>query len=390
MLPLHILFLSLGAPSKSINGISFLTEHLQWPKETIDYYLTTNALTQNFQVLLSVAGMLCFTLLVLLGYYKAIKIQWKKLIFSLCIGVAMILGVVTTLKILVHPKDRFQDFFMNLSIFDILSNPVPFKLETKTSASESPVKNPLERILKTKVLKVGYDTLNIPYCYVNNKHELAGYDIASAFRLAKDLDCSLQFVPMNRNLMGEELNAGVYDIIMSAIILDQKRLLAMDFSHPYAKQENVLVVARNRSREFVDYRQIKAMPNLKIGVMGDYKLVGDRFFPEATKIEEVGFSDLLTGKIDAFIWSKTPAFVWCLGNPNFVVLDLGDILGQLYFAYPVKQGALNWANFLDEWLQLRAQSGFLEQQKTYWLEGKPPVSREAKWSVIRNVLHWVN
>jgi Na+/H+-dicarboxylate symporter len=393
LLPIHILFLSLGAPSKSINGVAFLTEHLQWPKDTIDYYITTNAITQNFQVLLSVAGMLCFTILVLLAYYKLLKIRWKKLLSSLSFGFTFLFAIAFSLKTMISPSDRFQEFFMNLSIFDIIQNPVHFQLETPEEKQQLPQQatdvNPIQRILETRLLKVGYDTRNLPYCYINNFHELAGYDIACAFKLAKDLDCSVEFIPMNRDHLGEELTANVYDIGMSAILMDEKRLLKMDFSNPYTQQQNVLLIARKRLPEFGDYNAIKSMPSLRLGATGDYKLVANRYFPEAKQVEEPLFSELLSGEIDAVIWSKVPAFIWCLSNPDYVVLNLGNVLGEFYFAYACKLGALNWAIFLDEWLQLKEQSGFLEEQRNYWLEGKPPASQSMRWSVIRNVLHWV-
>jgi len=393
LLPLHILFLSLGAPSKSLNGVAFLTEHLQWPKDMIDYYITTNAVTQNFQVLLSVAGMLCFTILVLLAYYKLLKIRWKKLISSLSIGLASLLAIVFSLKSVVAPKDRFHEFFMNLSIFDIIQNPVHFQLETAETkelvTQQSSDVNPIQKILETRLLRVGYDTRNIPYCYINNFHELAGYDIACAFKLARDLDCNVQFIPMNRDHLGEELAANVYDIGMSAILMDEKRLMKMDFSQSYAQQQNVLLVARKRLSEFGNYNAIRSMPSLRLGATGDYKLVANRYFPEAKQFEEPSFNELLSGEIDAVIWSKVPAFIWCLSNPDYAVLNLGNILGEFYFAYACKLGALNWAVFLDDWLQLKEQSGFLEEQRNYWLEGKPPASQGIRWSIIRDVLHWV-
>jgi proton glutamate symport protein len=394
LLPIHVLFLSLGAPSKSLNGISFLTEHLQWPKNMIEYYVTTNALTQNFQVLLSVASMLCFTLLVLLAYYKFLKIRWSRLISNIGISFGVLLAAIFSVKTIIQPKDRFHDFYMNLSIFDIIKNPVHFQLVNEATKlqplpASSSTESPIQRVLETRTLKVGYDTRNIPYCYVNNYHELAGYDIACAFKLAKDLDCNVQFIPMDRNCLGEELEDNIYDIGMSAILMDEKRLLKMDFSRPYTQQQNVLLIARNRLSEFGDYNAIRSMPHLRLGASGDYKLVANRHFPEAIQFDSAPLNDLLSGKIDAVIWSKVPAFIWCLSNPDYAILNLGDILGEFYFAYACKLGALEWAVFLDEWLQLREQSGFLEEQRNYWLEGKLPLDQGIRWSIMRDVLHWV-
>ena len=45
---------------------------------------------------------------------------------------------------------------------------------------------------------------------------------------------------------------------------------------------------------------------------------------------------------------------------------------------------------LNYWLKMEGEYGKLEQKYDYWILGKNAVSIEPRWSVVRNVLHWVN
>ena len=69
---------------------------------------------------------------------------------------------------------------------------------------------------ESRILRVGYDRDRIPFSYLNSDGELVGYDIEMAHRLAKDINCSLEFVPFNVSTIVEDLNNRNYDIIMSA------------------------------------------------------------------------------------------------------------------------------------------------------------------------------
>ena len=49
-----------------------------------------------------------------------------------------------------------------------------------------------------------------------------------------------------------------------------------------------------------------------------------------------------------------------------------------------------WAQFINTWIELKRRDGTIDALHGHWILGKHAVKREPRWSVIRNVLHWVD
>jgi hypothetical protein len=107
-------------------------------------------------------------------------------------------------------------------------------------------------------------------------------------------------------------------------------------------------------------------------------------------VEIGGFQDILdTKKVDASMWAERSAYIWCLGHPEFTSLIYNRQLGIKFLAYPVKSNSTDTISFINHWMSLKEQNGFTRQQVEYWIRGKPLTSKAPRWSIIRDVLHWV-
>ena len=58
--------------------------------------------------------------------------------------------------------------------------------------------------------------------------------------------------------------------------------------------------------------------------------------------------------------------------------------------YAVGQRDVEMRDFLEHWLTLRKKDGTLQQHYDHWILGKIRHPSEPRWSVIRNVLGWVD
>ncbi|MBM3184540.1 MAG: transporter substrate-binding domain-containing protein [Chlamydiae bacterium] len=311
---------------------------------------------------------------------------------------ALILGVS---KPFLHLRDSFHRQFMAHRIIDVIPDPAPAVIY-KTEPPTHPVPSEdfghiFQRILETRIIRVGYSILDIPYCYLNDYKELVGYDIAYAYQLAHDLDCSLEFIPIgNYENIASQIQNEEYDIAMTAVIMDVARIAMMSFTVPYDEEDYVLVVPRDNISQFVDLVKVMGTPHLKIGAYGEFAVVAKRHFPLAdirslhTSNPERFLSLFEERTVDATLWSRPQAFVWCLSHPDFVTIDYQEALGKCYFSYPVKIGATPWVTFLNHWLALKIQDGFHQRMIDFWLEGKGVGMLPPRWSVLRNVLHWVD
>lgn len=64
---------------------------------------------------------------------------------------------------------------------------------------------------------------------------------------------------------------------------------------------------------------------------------------------------------------------------------------KVIYAYPVaKNSSESFVLLLNYWINMEKDYGELDNKYNYWILGKTLKEKEPRWSVIRNVLHWVN
>ena len=81
---------------------------------------------------------------------------------------------------------------------------------------------------------------------------------------------------------------------------------------------------------------------------------------------------------------------WTLLYPDFqVVVPFPDIV-EVPLAYPVSLQDETLAHFLSQWLQLKKEGLEYPMIYDHWILGKNAVQKSPRWSIIRNVLHWVD
>ncbi|MBS0649186.1 MAG: cation:dicarboxylase symporter family transporter [Verrucomicrobia bacterium] len=389
--PLLVAIFSLGTPQFSFVALPFLLSTLSLPAQGFSLYAEISAITLNFQVLLSTVSMLSFMYLVVLRYYGLLVIEWRRLAFHIGCILALFVAVIAMGKKFIHTEDNYQDLYYSLKMDKVIENPPPVTIYThRIPPPTTHVQgSTMGRILERGAIRVGYDTRDILFCYLNKWNELVGYDVAYAYQLAKDLDVKLELVPINYDTLIQDVESGYCDIVMSAIIMDETRILSMGFSNPYLEQFNVLVVPLKEADKYRNLEHLQQNTHFKIGALGAYKEVVAQHFPDSTLI--VGSSeDMLQGKFDAYVWGELQANVWCLLHPEFIVLPYQGKLGKKYFAYPTQREDEQLVHFLNEWLQLKQEQGFELKQRQYWFLGKLNNPEAQRWSVIRNVLHWVD
>lgn len=390
-LPLLVTFFSFGIPQFTFIALPFLLSTLSLPASGFNLYAEISAITLNFQVLLSTVSMLSFTYLVALRYYGLLEIQWHRLMLHLSLMAVVLFGFVLIGKHVFHSQDNYHDLYYNLKMSKAIDSPpqvIVYKERIPAPPSPLPVDYQLARILNRGAIRVGYEPHAIPFCYLNNDKELVGYDIAFAYQLAKDLDVKLHLVPVTYDQIGDDLNSGYCDIVMSAIVIDEHRILTMQFTDAYLEDSNALIISTKNIEKYHTIEQIERDPNFKLGVTGAYKRVAATHFPH-TKTIEGNIDDLALNKFDGYLWAELQSYIWCLTNPDFTTMTYHSELGKKYFAYPTSEATEQFVRFLNEWLFLKQEQGFTYKQRQYWFLGKEYNPEAKRWSILRDVLHWV-
>jgi ABC-type amino acid transport substrate-binding protein len=253
----------------------------------------------------------------------------------------------------------------------------------------------LQRIKESGVLRVGYHSSNMPFTYFSGTGELIGFDVDMAQLLARELKVKLEFIPFDYEDMAAQLEAGLFDVIMSGIVPTTPRLAAMTFSEPYMEPTLCFIVRDHRRKEFATRKAIKRIPQLKIGVPHDT----DYFLPKLKSylpraeiiplksVEE--FFEPNEHQLDALFLDAEGGSAWTLMYPKYkVVVPVPDV-AKIPLAYPVIHHDLEFADFLSRWINLKKHSREFPVLYDHWILGLDAVPKKPRWSIIRNVLGWV-
>lgn len=392
------ILMSFGGPELALNSINFLIETLGFPSSALKIYDNASIVTQNFQILISVASMVVFVTLLLLGYYK--RLTFRPSYFFKNFFPFFFLLVITVIgaKTLIREYVPIQNFTKEMTIqtdFPIETNATVYKFGQKlpSDSDRQAIQDTLDRIYTTQTLYVGYHPDLPPFSYFNDDGKLVGFNITYAHKLAHDMNVKLVFIPCYYNNLGTALRTNLIDIAMSPILLSEATVKNMNFPHYYLETSNVMIVPQSRKEEFRNFNRIKENPYLVIGVIGLYQEILNRILPiaQSVQVEHIEKIDaLLTeGKVDAILWTKEQGMDYCRSHPEYVVIEYGPNGGSSYLSYPVKYHALGFILFLNRWLAIQEQIGFKKEQYNYWVDGAPPEKKEPRWCLIRNVFHLI-
>ena len=59
-------------------------------------------------------------------------------------------------------------------------------------------------------------------------------------------------------------------------------------------------------------------------------------------------------------------------------------------AYPIARHDEAFASFINTWIELKRKDGTIDTLYSYWVLGRDAAPPRPRWSIIRNVLHWVD
>jgi hypothetical protein len=94
--------------------------------------------------------------------------------------------------------------------------------------------------------------------------------------------------------------------------------------------------------------------------------------------------------VDALVMPAEAASAWTLVYPQFsvVVPSPGGVSIPIVFALPLSDDIFR--RFVDTWIQISIPLGVMEQAHQHWILGREAAAHQPRWSIIRDVLHWVD
>ncbi len=393
------LFLGLVSFFGSVNvAMPLLLDTLRIPSDLFQLFLATTIVTNRFSVLLTTMNNLALTLLGACAVGGLLTLRWGRLVRNGVITLVLLAlsvgGARTFFAYTVDTTYRKDEIIAGMQL---LRSPGPATVyKTAPPAVPLPDAQPsrLERIQTQKLLRVGYLLDNLPFAYFNGKGDLVGFDIEMAHTLARDLGVELAFVPVARDRMTEQVNEGYCDIVMSGTVITPERALSVAFSAPYMDATLAFVVKDHRLEEFSSREALRHLQAPRIGVLNVpyYITKVQQFLPQATIVQLNSITEFFEGKgeeLDAFLYAAEAGSAWSLLYPAYTVAipQPGVLKGPV--AYPLPRGDRELVDFINVWLELKKRDRTIDGLYDYWILGKNAVPKQPHWSVLRNVLHWV-
>jgi Na+/H+-dicarboxylate symporter len=384
----------------SVNvAMPLLLDLLRIPADLFQLYLALNVVTSRLAVLLTTMNNLVLTLLGACAVSGLLTIRWGRLLRNAVLTVvllaATLAGARAFFTLALDNQYRKDEIIAGMHLLRTRTAATVHRTPPATPpASDTAQPSALARIRAGGTIRVGYAPDSLPFVYFNAAGELVGFDVEMAHTLARDLKAQLEFVPIVRDQMAEQLQAGYCDIIVPGLVLSPERAQVMAFSMPYLKQTVAFIVKDHHREDFSSRAAVHRLKAPRIGVpnIPYYIEKVHRYLPHAELVVLNSANEFFEGRgdeLDALVYSAEAGSAWTLLHPAYTVaIPQPDVLAAP-MAYAMAQGDQEMVNFINLWLELKKEDKTIASLYDYWILGQNAVPTPPRWSVVRNVLHWV-
>jgi ABC-type amino acid transport substrate-binding protein len=252
----------------------------------------------------------------------------------------------------------------------------------------------MDRIKASRELRIGYSADALPWAFRNSAGALVGYDIELLRRLALDFELDIKAVRLPLEQVPHALASSQIDIYASGLLLEPRRERAFAVSEPYIEISLGLLV-RDHERRAIEARgRFIGDESEKIGVLNapsirraiEIRAPGIRTEPVASPRE------FLRGNRPDLTYLVMPAesaAAWAMVYPDFSVVVPSSRKIRIPMVFALPAGDSDWAEFIDQWITTSQSVGITDTAYRYWILGESIKDTRKRWSVIRDVLGWV-
>jgi Na+/H+-dicarboxylate symporter len=394
------LMVSTGIASLFANinlAVPFMLDIMRIPSDMYQLFVATSVVNSHFGTLLSAMFTITLTLLGAFSMSGLIRVSAMRITRYLLITALLLASVSVGLRIFFTLAiDSTYDKDKIIAGMQLMHKLVPEEVHLSPPAAPPALPedmNRLQAVRERGTLRVCYWPDNLPFAYFNQAQDLVGFDIELFHHLAHDLKVSLVMVPAARRDISHELNTGYCDMGVGSPITPESALLA-GYSIPYLYLSAAFLVKDHRRKDFSSIDAIAQLdhPRVAIEALPYYKDKVLLRLPNIELVEVLSPRDYIENRsdaLDAMVMTAESASAWSLLYPQFTAITPESVTIRLPFAFPLPKGEDALADFLEVWIDLKQSDGTIDQLYGYWVLGKQDRRRQPRWSVIRDVLHWV-
>jgi polar amino acid transport system substrate-binding protein len=230
----------------------------------------------------------------------------------------------------------------------------------------------IEDVKHHGVLRVGLSTF-VPWAMPSKSGEMIGFEVDVARKLADEMKVKLQLVPTTWDGIIPALIAKKFDVIIGGMTITPERNLTINFTVPYEHAQSYILVGKNDAGKFKTVEDFNNPDVTIANVRGATTAIfAKQAFPKAQHLlfdgENQGLQEVLNGKAEAVMASTPTPAIWMAKYPGALVMPFYKPLYQDSEAMGIRKGDPDALNFLDNWILVHTDDGWLQERFDYWFK----------------------
>lgn len=382
-----------------IIGIPFLLDVLQIPADMMELFVMSTVYTDRIRVVLGAVHLLSLVIVAVAIATGAFRFRLRRFLLALGISAVVLVGSLAGIRAYLSSAVQGEYHgYQDLVEMAWMDRPVPSRQwDNELPPIESGIADEgrLAAIERRGTLRVGYLPDSLPFAFRNESGQVTGFDIEMASFMALDLGVELELVRIQYGDISTLFDSGQVDIVMSGLGITSTRARLWAYGEPAMDLNLGLLVPDYRRKQFSSAEQIRHAKGLRLGLVQQDVAFERRVaaaLPLAEIVELPSPREFLRGTrndLDAVVYSAEGGSAWTLIYPNFSIVVPQGTNVKIPMGYPLPKGDTEWREFVSTWVKLQKKSGVVDQLFDHWIRGGGAQPKEPRWSVIRNVLGWV-
>jgi len=397
--------LAVGLPSyfaKAQVALPFLMDFFGLPHDLFQLYIPTTIISGKFDSMVTAMNLLAFALLGAGAMGGFLVLQRRRLLAAAAVMLAATAVTVMAARLILdatidtsyHKDEALRRMHAPREMSSAIVHRDRSAVQQE-DAAHGPAT--LAHIRQRGTLRIGYDPANLPFSFFNLDGELVGFDVELAEHLAESFGVRAEFVPIEWRQLPALLADGVIDV-MPGTWYRPFWFPSLRLSAPYMTGTMGLAIRDERRHEFDSVEALHRSHGLKIGVPLDISQVKysmERYFADAD-VEFItlefwqSFFEGEHPELDAFLVPAEHGAAWTLLHPAYTVVVPQPDPVKVPSAFGVALDASELADAVNEWVVFASNEGMIDRAYDYWILGKGAEEKRPRWSIVRDVLGWLD
>ena len=386
----------------TVLALPFLFDLLRLPADLFQVFVTVDVIASRFGTLLAALHILAIALIGTYALQGRLSLRALPMVRFATITVALTASLLIAIRVFFNSVD-VEPYTKDqlLASLHLIENPQPHTVYLKPPdnlPAEVAGTSAIADFRQRGVLRVCYVPSDYPSSFFNASGELVGFDIEVAHQFARYFDVSIEFVPVGSIPDAAiRINSGYCDVLMSLIAITPQRTTQFSMTAPVRNSPVGFIVRDHRRDQFRTWPSVDALDGLRIGIPVDPSSQTDlaRLVPKAIEVPfeaKADIEQILTDgapDLDAIVMYAEEAAAWTILHPSFAAVTPTPPRLQPS-GYAVARGNNDMLLLLDTWLLNAKSDGTMDELYNYWMLGEVKRTQPPRWSIIRDVLGWID